>query len=183
MRIRYANSVLTDAICKTDFFMEGSSEGRRETRTFDVSGLSPTMLHRLAAYGFAAAGKARYHGSAGNVNEALTAWDTFTGEVERGTWEPGRAASEAGPSILLLAIERVEAGRDDLVKHSRNEIQAWLDSLSPVDKRRFRQDGEVARAIAAIELERARDAQKAARSRPTAATPNLFTLVQPAAAE
>ena len=163
-RVRFATSTIDGAVCRTKFHVDGD-EKIREDRVDD---LAPKTLHNLALYGLSAAGKASYHGEADNAQQAYDLFSAFIASLHDGTWEPGRAG-EAGPSELVQAIMRAEQtahGKNPaVVLHTVEQVREVVDPLTPAEKRALRADPEIAKAIADIQMEKAREAQRVARGK------------------
>lgn len=165
-RIRLSYSNVDGATVTKKFYVNGPDKETVDRR-LNTAELPSDTQAMLCAYGANAAANAQIQGFAKTAVEAATIWDDFVTSLRDGSWTPGRQGGEAGPSELALAIERYEQHTPDAVKHSRTEIVAALDALSPAQKRQLHSDPMIARHLRDIRVEKAREAEKATRGKPS----------------
>lgn len=141
----------------------------------DFAKLSPNMQTKVGVLGIVTALQRSYTGIATSIPEAIELANRTRESLYDDTWEPTQKGERAsGPSDLVLAVERVEQKLTRDPKnaaygsptHPRAEIIAAIEALTPAEKRSMRTDPDIARALADIQIERAREMAKAAKAKP-----------------
>jgi hypothetical protein len=137
--------------------------------------LPTPMQERVGMLGIATAMQRSYTGIATSIPEAIEMAHKTLAALHDGTWEPTQKGDrESGPSDLVLAVERVVTAQSKNPKHAgfgapvptRKEVTAVVDGLSPAAKRSLRTDPEVTKALADIQMEKAREMKAAVKSKP-----------------
>ena len=149
--------------------------------TLDFATLPSEMQTKLGTLGIATALQRSYTGVVSTIPEALELVKKTLASIADGSWAQTQRGGESGPSELALAVQRAITAQSKDPKHSGfgayiptiQEVVEWLDGLDAPTKRAMHKDPHVARAVADIKAEKAREAARAVRGKEPVA--NLFS--------